>query len=212
MIAHGRPGPETTPPMHRWARAISHHRLDSCPHTAERRLPPPVNAGRFGECGKPPTPTPCRAPRGPSRPSEPAASNRQLETPVPAAHPPQMSIPGLPHRTIAPASHWQSPGTKSVCRAGSLWMKTAAQARRAQAFQRRRKIQLAPSATRKAGSAVMTGQSTSASSRRPWCAFADSSRSEWMFAETASPNAPSAAPKATCRAAERGGFRSRKRS
>jgi hypothetical protein len=42
--------------------------------------------------------------------------------------------------------------------------------------------------------------------------LADPVDSEWMFAPTASPNAPRAAAQATCRATELGGFCSRKRS
>src|SRR5258708_560770 len=64
--------------------------------------------------------------------------------------------------------------------------------------------QPAAGASRNAGSAVMAGQSPRADSRRRRCSLADASRREWMFALTASPNAPSATDNATWRAAERG--------
>ena len=68
-----------------------------------------------------------------------------------------------------------------------------------------------PNATRNAGNAVMTGQIPSERSRRCRC-WVDPARSEWMFAPTASPNAPSATARATCSAAEPDEFCNRKRS
>src|SRR3954447_4628895 len=66
----------------------------------------------------------------------------------------------------------------------------------------RAKNKLAPNATRNAGTAVISGQMPSDSSRSRACWFVDPEYNEWMFAPTASPNAPSATANATCRAAE----------
>jgi hypothetical protein len=58
----------------------------------------------------------------------------------------------------------------------------------------------------------MAGQRTSAASNKPLCWAAEPSVSEWIFAATASPNAPNAVADATWRAAKSGGFRRRERS
>ena len=76
----------------------------------------------------------------------------------------------------------------------------------------RARTTLAPHAMTKDGTAVRTGQITSASSNRYRCWLVAPTDREWMFAPTASPKAPIATATATCRAANRGVFSSRTRS
>lgn len=76
----------------------------------------------------------------------------------------------------------------------------------------RAKITFVPSATRKVGSAVMTGQIPSERSRSGRCGLVDPLDSEWMLAAIASPKAPSATAMATWRATERDEFGGRERS
>src|SRR5262249_44023053 len=71
---------------------------------------------------------------------------------------------------------------------------------------------LAPRPTKNAGTPVMTGQATSATSRSCWCWLVVAADRERTIAPTANPSAPSAAANATCSAAERDALRSRKRS
>src|SRR5437667_10383066 len=71
---------------------------------------------------------------------------------------------------------------------------------------------LTPSATRNAGSAVITGHTPSDIRRSCRCWPLEPADNEWKLAATASPNAPSATASATCSAAATEAFPRRKRS